>query len=38
MASDRLILGPIFERLARDADCVADGAGDLAVEMRGGQP
>ncbi len=38
MASDRLILGPIFERLARDAHCVADGAGDLAVEMRGGQP
>ena len=36
MASDRLVLGPIFERLARDAHCVADGAGDLAVEMRGG--
>jgi ParB-like chromosome segregation protein Spo0J len=38
MASDRLVLGPIFERLARDAHCVADGAGDLAVEMHGGQP
>jgi ParB-like chromosome segregation protein Spo0J len=38
MASDRLILGPIFERLARDAHRVADGADDLAVEMRGGQP
>jgi ParB-like chromosome segregation protein Spo0J len=38
MASDRLVLGPIFERLSRDARCVADGAGDLAVEMRGGQP
>ena len=33
MASDRLVLGPIFERLARDARCVAEGAGDLAVEM-----
>ena len=38
VASDRLVLGPLFERLARDARCVADGAGDLAVEMRGGQP
>ena len=34
VASDRLVLGPIFERLARDARCVAEGAGDLAVEMR----
>ena len=33
MASDRLVLGPIFARLARDAKCVAEGAGDLAVEM-----
>jgi hypothetical protein len=27
-------LSPIFDRLARDARCVAEGAGDLAVEMR----
>jgi hypothetical protein len=33
-AADRLVLGPIFERLARDAQCVADGAGDLSVEMQ----
>ena len=33
MASDRLVLGPVFARLARDAKCVADAAGDLAVEM-----
>ena len=33
-AADRLVLGPIFQRLARDARCVADGAGDLAVEMQ----
>jgi hypothetical protein len=33
VASDRLVLGPIFNRLARDARCVAEGAGDLAVEM-----
>jgi ParB-like chromosome segregation protein Spo0J len=33
MASDRLILGPVFARLARDASCVAEGAADLAVEM-----
>jgi ParB-like chromosome segregation protein Spo0J len=33
MASDRLVLGPVFARLARDANCVAEGAGDLAVEM-----
>src|SRR5271156_1456837 len=26
-AADRLVLGPIFQRLARDAKCVADGAG-----------
>jgi hypothetical protein len=33
MARDRLVLGPIFGRLARDAKCVAEGAGDLSVEM-----
>jgi ParB-like chromosome segregation protein Spo0J len=33
-AADRLVLGPIFQRLSRDARCVADGAGDLAVEMQ----
>jgi ParB-like chromosome segregation protein Spo0J len=33
VASDRLVLGPVFARLARDAKCVAEGAGDLAVEM-----
>jgi ParB-like chromosome segregation protein Spo0J len=32
-ASDRLVLGPVFARLARDARCVAEGAGDLALEM-----
>jgi ParB-like chromosome segregation protein Spo0J len=32
-ASDRLVLGPVFARLARDATHVAEGAGDLAVEM-----
>jgi hypothetical protein len=32
-AVDRLVLGPIFQRLSRDAKCVADGAGDLALEM-----
>jgi ParB-like chromosome segregation protein Spo0J len=32
-AADRLVLGPLFQRLARDAKCVADGAGDLALEM-----
>jgi ParB-like chromosome segregation protein Spo0J len=32
-AADRLVLGPIFQRLSRDAKCVADGAGDLALEM-----
>ena len=32
-ASDRLVLGPIFARLARDGNCVAEGAGDLALEM-----
>jgi ParB-like chromosome segregation protein Spo0J len=32
-ASDRLVLGPVFARLARDAKCVAEGAGDLALEM-----
>ena len=33
VASDRLVLGPVFARLARDAKCVAVAAGDLAVEM-----
>jgi ParB-like chromosome segregation protein Spo0J len=33
VARDRLVLGPVFNRLARDARCVAEGAGDLAVEM-----
>jgi len=32
-ASDRLVLGPVLARLARDAKCVAEGAGDLALEM-----
>jgi ParB-like chromosome segregation protein Spo0J len=32
-ASDRLVLGPLFARLSRDAKCVAEAAGDLAVEM-----
>lgn len=31
--SDRLVLGPVFARLARDAHCVSEGAGDLALEM-----
>jgi ParB-like chromosome segregation protein Spo0J len=33
MASDRLVLSPVFARLARDANCVAEAAGDLALEM-----
>ena len=33
VACDRLVLGPVFARLARDAQRVAEGAGDLAVEM-----
>jgi ParB-like chromosome segregation protein Spo0J len=33
-AADGLVLGPLFQRLARDAKCVADGAADLAVEMQ----
>jgi ParB-like chromosome segregation protein Spo0J len=33
VASDRLVLGPVFSRLARDAKCVADAADDLAVGM-----
>ena len=33
VASDRLVLGPVFARLARDAKCVAEAAGDLALEM-----
>jgi ParB-like chromosome segregation protein Spo0J len=32
-ATDCLVLGPLFQRLARDAKGVADGAADLAVEM-----
>jgi hypothetical protein len=32
-ASDRLVLGPIFQRLAGDAHSVAEGADDLALEM-----
>jgi len=31
--ADRLVLGPVFARLSRDSDHVAEGAGDLAVEM-----
>ena len=34
LARDRLVLGPVFARLARNAACVAEGAGDLAVEMQ----
>jgi hypothetical protein len=34
LARDRLVLGPVFARLARDAACVAEGAGDLAMEMQ----
>jgi len=33
-ATDRLVLGPLFQRLSRDARCVADGAADLAMEMQ----
>jgi ParB-like chromosome segregation protein Spo0J len=33
-AADRLVLGPLFQRLSRDAKSVADGAADLAVEMQ----
>jgi ParB-like chromosome segregation protein Spo0J len=33
VAADRLVPGPVFARLARDARRVAEGAGDLAVEM-----
>ncbi|MFL6114897.1 MAG: hypothetical protein ACJ786_26645, partial [Catenulispora sp.] len=33
VASDRLVLGPVFARLARDAKCVSEGAADLALEM-----
>jgi ParB-like chromosome segregation protein Spo0J len=32
-AADRLVVGPIFQRLAREARRVADAAGDLALEM-----
>jgi hypothetical protein len=34
LARDRLVLGPVFARLARNAACVAEGAGDLALEMQ----
>ena len=34
LARDRPVLGPVFARLARDAACVAEGAGDLAMEMQ----
>jgi hypothetical protein len=34
VASDRPVLGPVFARLARDAGRVAEGAADLAVEMK----
>jgi ParB-like chromosome segregation protein Spo0J len=34
LARDRLVLGPVFARLARNAACVAEGAGDLSVEMQ----
>jgi ParB/RepB/Spo0J family partition protein len=33
-ARDRLVLGPVFTRLARTATAVAEGAGDLALEMQ----
>jgi ParB-like chromosome segregation protein Spo0J len=33
-AADHLVLGPLFQRLSRDAQAVADGAADLAVEMQ----
>jgi ParB-like chromosome segregation protein Spo0J len=33
VASDRLVLGPVFSRLARNASGVAEAAGDLALEM-----
>ena len=33
-AADHRVLGPIFQRLSRDAKRVADGASDLAVEMQ----
>jgi ParB-like chromosome segregation protein Spo0J len=34
LARDRLVLGPVFARLAHSAAAVAEGAGDLAVEMQ----
>jgi hypothetical protein len=33
-ACDRLVLGPVFQRLSRDARPVAEMAGDLAQEMQ----
>jgi hypothetical protein len=32
-AADRLVLGPIFQRLSGNGRCVADKAGNLALEM-----
>jgi hypothetical protein len=31
--ADRLVLGPLFQRLARDAKWITEGAADLAAEM-----
>jgi ParB-like chromosome segregation protein Spo0J len=33
LACDRLVLGPVFQRLSHDASCVAEMAGNLAKEM-----
>jgi hypothetical protein len=33
LACDRLVLGPVFQRLSHDARCVAEMAGNLAKEM-----
>jgi ParB-like chromosome segregation protein Spo0J len=34
LACDRLVLGPVFQRLSHDARCVAEMAGNLAKEMQ----
>ncbi len=34
LACDRLVLGPVFQRLSHDARCVAEMAGSLAKEMQ----
>ncbi len=34
LARDRLVLGPVFARLSQNAAHVAEGAGDLAMEMQ----